>query len=50
MTKLSDVMRGVVGPLIVGGDFNTIVRIDERTGGNGCLSTDSLAFGDWISN
>ena len=33
----------------MGGDFNTIVRLDERTGGNGRLSQDSLAFGEWIN-
>ncbi|KAG7547784.1 Ribonuclease H domain [Arabidopsis suecica] len=33
----------------VSGDFNTIVRVDERTGGNGQLSPDSLAFGEWIN-
>lgn len=49
--QLSDVISRVVGPLIVGeGDFNTIIRLDERTGGNGQLSTDSLSFGDWISD
>lgn len=32
------------------GDFNTIVRVDERTGGNGRLSTDSLYFGEWIND
>lgn len=36
-------------PVIVGGDFNTIVRVDERTGGNGRLSPDSLSFGNWIN-
>lgn len=34
---------------MIGGDFNTIVRIDERTGGRGGLSPDSLAFGEWIN-
>ncbi|XP_019094473.1 PREDICTED: uncharacterized protein LOC109129898 [Camelina sativa] len=48
--KLSGVIRGVVGPLIIGGDFNTILRLDERTWGNGRLSADSLAFGQWISD
>lgn len=48
--RLSAVISGVVGPLVLGGDFNTIVRLDERTGGNGQLSPDSLAFGDWINN
>lgn len=43
-------MAGIDGPLIIGGDFNTIVRLDERTGGNGRLSTDSLAFGEWIND
>lgn len=47
--SLSEVISGVVGPLVVGGDFNTIVRVDERSGGNGGLSLDSLAFGDWIN-
>ncbi|XP_010473926.1 PREDICTED: uncharacterized protein LOC104753360 [Camelina sativa] len=48
--RLTEVMSGVVGPLVVGGDFNTIVRLDERAGGNGRLSYDSLAFGDWIND
>lgn len=38
------------GPLIIGGDFNTIIRVDERTGGSGRLSTNSLAFGEWCNN
>lgn len=38
----------MAGPLLIGGDFNTIVRLDERSGGNGRLSPDSLAFGEWI--
>lgn len=46
--ELDEVLRSVVGPVVVGGDFNTIIRLDERTGGNGSLSPDSLAFGDWI--
>lgn len=47
---LEDVIRDVVGPVFVGGDFNTIMRLDERSGGNGRLSEDSLTFGDWINN
>ncbi|KAG7559018.1 Reverse transcriptase zinc-binding domain [Arabidopsis thaliana x Arabidopsis arenosa] len=47
--QLTTVIRGAVGPIVVGGDFNTIVRLDERSGGNGRLSPDSLAFGDWIN-
>lgn len=47
--KLNEVLQGLEGPIIIGGDFNTIVRLDERTGGNGRLSTDSLAFGEWIN-
>lgn len=42
-------MQTITGPLLIGGDFNTIVRLDERTGGNGRLSPDSLEFGNWIS-
>lgn len=47
--QLKDVIQGLDEPLVVGGDFNTIVRLDERTGGNGRLSSDSIAFGDWIN-
>ncbi|KAG7585751.1 Pentatricopeptide repeat [Arabidopsis thaliana x Arabidopsis arenosa] len=47
--QLSQVIGGISDPLIIGGDFNTILRLDERTGGNGRLSLDSLAFGDWIN-
>ena len=42
-------IRNAFGPVIIGGDFNTIVRLDERSGGNGRLSEDSLTFGDWIN-
>ncbi|CAA7051323.1 unnamed protein product [Microthlaspi erraticum] len=48
--QLDDVLQNLTGPVIIGGDFNTIVRVDERTGGNGQLSPDSLAFGEWINN
>jgi len=47
--ELRDIIGGLEGPLIIGGDFNTILRLDERTGGNGRLSPDSLFFGDWIN-
>lgn len=46
---LREEIRVISEPVIIGGDFNTIVRIDERTGGNGRLSSDSLAFGNWIN-
>lgn len=46
--QLRQVISTIDGPLIIGGDFNTIVRIDERAGGNGTLSTDFVAFGEWI--
>lgn len=48
--RLRDVIRDANGPIVIGGDFNTIVRLDERTGGNGLLSLDSLAFGEWIND
>lgn len=48
--ELRDLVRGLEGPVIIGGDFNTILRLDERTGGNGRLSPDSLAFGEWIND
>ncbi|KAG7599606.1 Endonuclease/exonuclease/phosphatase superfamily [Arabidopsis suecica] len=48
--QLTTVIQNVDGPLIIGGDFNTIIRVDERTGGSGRLSTDSLAFGEWCNN
>ncbi|KFK31800.1 hypothetical protein AALP_AA6G160500 [Arabis alpina] len=47
--KLRDVIHGIDESVIVGGDFNTILRLDERTGGNDKLSLDSMAFGDWIN-
>jgi len=47
--ELKDVVNGLEGPLLIGGDFNTILWVDERMGGNGRLSPDSLAFGDWIN-
>ncbi|KAG7551702.1 Ribonuclease H domain [Arabidopsis thaliana x Arabidopsis arenosa] len=47
--ELKDTVSTLDGPLIIGGDFNTILRLDERTGGNGRLSSDSLAFGQWIN-
>ncbi|KAG7579386.1 Ribonuclease H domain [Arabidopsis thaliana x Arabidopsis arenosa] len=48
--QLREVIQGVAEPVLIGGDFNTIVRLDERTGGNGRLSADSLSFGDWIND
>lgn len=48
--QLRAVIQGVAEPVLIGGDFNTIVRLDERTGGNGRLSADSLSFGDWIND
>jgi len=48
--RLGDVIRSMDGPVVIGGDFNTIVRLDERSGGNGRLSSDSLAFGEWIND
>lgn len=48
--KLGEVVRGLEEPLLIGGDFNTIVRTDERSGGNGQLSPDSLEFGNWIND
>ncbi|CAA7036130.1 unnamed protein product [Microthlaspi erraticum] len=47
--ELKEEIQAISEPFIIGGDFNTIVRIDERSGGNGRLSPDSLAFGDWIN-
>lgn len=48
--ELHNAIQGVDGPLLIGGDFNMIVRLDERTGRNGVLYVDSLAFGEWINN
>lgn len=42
---LRTAIQGIDAPLVIGGDFNTIVREDEGSGGNGRLSPDSLAFG-----
>ncbi|XP_048611877.1 uncharacterized protein LOC125586108 [Brassica napus] len=46
---LKRVIENIDEPVLVGGDFNTILRLDERSGGNGRLSPDSLAFGEWIN-
>ncbi|CAA7053603.1 unnamed protein product [Microthlaspi erraticum] len=48
--ELKVVIGGLDGPVLVGGDFNTIVRLDECSGGNGRLSPDSLSFGEWIND
>ena len=51
--KLRAIIQGMDGPVIIGGgggEYNTIVCLDERTGGNGSLSQDSLEFGDWINS
>ncbi|KAG7534372.1 Endonuclease/exonuclease/phosphatase superfamily [Arabidopsis thaliana x Arabidopsis arenosa] len=48
--ELRSEIQNITDPLLVGGDFNTIVRIDERMGGSGGLSPDSLAFGEWIND
>lgn len=48
--KLGEMLQNIDEPLVVGGDFNTIVRLDERTGGNGRLSQDSATFSDWIND
>ncbi|XP_010463327.1 PREDICTED: uncharacterized protein LOC104743994 [Camelina sativa] len=47
--QLKDVIQGITEPIISGGDFNTIVRADERTGGDGQFSQDSLSFSEWIN-
>ncbi|CAA7025017.1 unnamed protein product [Microthlaspi erraticum] len=38
--QLKNVLQSLDGPVIIGGDFNTIIRLDERTGGNRQLSPD----------
>lgn len=48
--ELREVIQHISEPVVVGGDFNTIVRVDERTGGNGGLSADSVAFGEWMND
>lgn len=48
--QLQNVVLAIDEPLIIGGDFNTIIRMYERIGGNGQLSPDSVAFGDWVSD
>ncbi|XP_010424324.1 PREDICTED: uncharacterized protein LOC104709399 [Camelina sativa] len=47
--QLKDIIQEITEPVVVGGNFNTIVRTDERTRGSGRLSQDSLAFGHWIN-
>lgn len=47
---MRNVIQEIDEPLLIGGDFNTIVRLDKRTWGNGQLLPDSLAFGEWIND
>ncbi|XP_010490075.1 PREDICTED: uncharacterized protein LOC104767797 [Camelina sativa] len=47
--KLSEVIEGISESFMVGGDFNIVVRLDERSGGNGRLSPDSLEHGSLIN-
>ncbi|KAL8139423.1 LOW QUALITY PROTEIN: hypothetical protein V2J09_005444 [Rumex salicifolius] len=47
--ELTTIVRGLSDPVFIGGDFNSIVRLDERSGGNGRLSADSVEFGRWIN-
>ncbi|XP_023643350.1 uncharacterized protein LOC111831938 [Capsella rubella] len=46
--RISDAIRGVDGPVVVEDEFSTILRLHERSGGNGRVSSDSLPFGEWI--
>ncbi|KAL8152024.1 hypothetical protein V2J09_021832 [Rumex salicifolius] len=48
--ELKRIVQGLTDPVFIGGDFNTIVRLDERSGGNGRLSADSLEFGNWAND
>ncbi|KAL8151704.1 hypothetical protein V2J09_021512, partial [Rumex salicifolius] len=48
--ELKTLVHSFSEPVFLGGDFNSIVRLDERTGGNGLLSSDSLEFGRWIND
>ncbi|KAL8154035.1 hypothetical protein V2J09_011795 [Rumex salicifolius] len=48
--ELKGVVSPLTNPVFIGGDFNTILRVDERTGGNGRLSTDSIEFGLWVND
>ncbi|CAA7036501.1 unnamed protein product [Microthlaspi erraticum] len=48
--QLRDLVGRISEPVLLGGDFNTIVRVDERAGGSGRLSEDSIAFGEWIND
>ncbi|KAL8161100.1 hypothetical protein V2J09_012589 [Rumex salicifolius] len=42
-------IQSLAEPVFIGGDFNTILRLDERTGGNGRLSPESVEFGRWVN-
>ncbi|KAL8140657.1 hypothetical protein V2J09_006678 [Rumex salicifolius] len=44
-----NIISGLSKPVFIGGDLNTIICSDERMGGNGRLSPDSLEFGDRIN-
>lgn len=48
--NLRNLIQTVDDPLIIGGDFNTIIWFAKRIGSNGRLSPDSLAFGEWMND
>ncbi|KAL8140698.1 hypothetical protein V2J09_006719 [Rumex salicifolius] len=41
--------KWITGPLFVGGDFNTILTLDERQGGSNILFVDSNLFAKWVN-
>ncbi|KAG7548148.1 Reverse transcriptase domain [Arabidopsis suecica] len=44
LEQLTKVVSSVTGPVVIGGDFNTIVRLDEQTRGNGSYGDTSPFF------
>lgn len=41
-------IRGIDGPLFIGGDFTCITNLEERQGGANALMQDSVVFVEWI--
>ncbi|KAL8128488.1 hypothetical protein V2J09_017643 [Rumex salicifolius] len=47
-TKFEEVISSISGPAFFGGDFNCILSLEDRRGGSGGLSPDSMTFADLV--
>ncbi|KAL8143934.1 hypothetical protein V2J09_016966 [Rumex salicifolius] len=47
-TEFEEVISSISGPAFFGGDFNCILSLEDRRGGSGGLSPDSMTFADLV--